>query len=342
MPKIGVKRVLPPYLGEMGFEVRTHLARTEPWLRNGWKVLARRPEFYPPGTTVECPPFFEACDRVLEENGVVPSQAGMYLAPAEFGEVNLAPAFNGEKGQIQLNLSDVTKVGGQAFIEITLRRLFLEWLDYEGRPLTDYDRTVFAFRTTTIGEHEYRLSESLKPSYLPDAFENPTQTRPPHIGFQMRAVKNGVVQQRNSDPEWMCATAKAIGDYLNLPVVAYGHLGGCVIPAGFEATWREDQGGAGHLARELGYLRSCKLMLAPDSGWADVMAWLGIPVLLEMLINPFAFEGMRDTFRPRIALIDRDADLGAQIDRVLAADGLLTPHDPSKAGLSKAMFPWEP
>ena len=83
-------------------------------------------------------------------------------------------------------------------------------------------------------------------------------------------------------------------------------------------------------------------MLAPDSGWADVMAWLGIPVLLEMLINPFAFEGMRDTFRPRIALIDRDADLGAQIDRVLAADGLLTPHDPSKAGLSKAMFPWEP
>jgi hypothetical protein len=31
-----------------------------------------------------------------------------------------------------------------------------------------------------------------------------------------------------------------------------------------------------------------------------------------------------------------------QIDRVLAADGLMTPHDPSKAGLSKAMFPWEP
>ena len=55
MPKIGVKRVLPPYLGELGYEVKYHLARVEPWLRNGWKILARRPEFYPPGPRLNRP-----------------------------------------------------------------------------------------------------------------------------------------------------------------------------------------------------------------------------------------------------------------------------------------------
>ena len=341
-PKIGVKRVLPPYLGEMGYEVRAHLARTEPWLRNGWKILARRPEFYPPGTTVDCPEFFEACDRILAENGVVGSFAGIYLIPSEFGELTLAPRFENQKGDFRLGLSDIKKVSRQAVTEIALRQLFMEWLDHEGRPITDYDRSVLAFSTATVGEWEYHLAESLRPSYLPAAFETPIEPRPPHIGFQMRAVKDGVVQPRNSDPEWMCATAKAIGGRLGLPVVAYGHLNGCVIPDSFETTWRPDKGATGHLARELGYLRSCRLMLAPDSGWTDLMAWLGVPVLLEMLVNPAVFEGLRDTFQPRIALVDRSADLGAQVDRLLAAKYLMPPPDPRKAGLGKAHFPWDP
>jgi len=37
-------------------------------------------------------------------------------------------------------------------------------------------------------------------------------------------------RKRNSDPEWMAATAQAIGAHLGLPVIAYGHPDGCVIP----------------------------------------------------------------------------------------------------------------
>ena len=77
--------MLPPYLGEMGYEVKYHLARVEPWLRNGWKILARRPEFYPPGTVVESPEFFEACDVILGEHLIVGAGAGIYRAAARTG-----------------------------------------------------------------------------------------------------------------------------------------------------------------------------------------------------------------------------------------------------------------
>jgi len=140
----------------------------------------------------------------------------------------------------------------------------------------------------------------------------------------------------------MCETAKVIGDYLGLPVIAYGHRNGCTIPEGFRASWNADLGSTGHLARELGYLKSCRLMLGPDSGWTDLMAWLGIPVLLEMLIVPFAFEGLRDTFEPRIALVDRERPIGPQVDAILSTSHSLPALDSRKSGTSKSLFPWEP
>jgi hypothetical protein len=71
------------------------------------------------------------------------------------------------------------------------------------------------------------------------------------------------------------------------------------------------------------------------------MAWLGVPVLLEMLFFPIAFEDLRDSFRPRIGLVDRAAPIGPQVDAVLAADTCLPTTDPRKSGLAKAMFPWD-
>ena len=82
-------------------------------------------------------------------------------------------------------------------------------------------------------------------------------------------------------------------------------------------------------------------MLSPDSGWADLMAWLGVPTILEMLRVPTTFESLRDTFQPRIVLLDRDAPLGPQIDALLVCDTCLPNTDPRKSGLGKAMFPWE-
>jgi hypothetical protein len=49
------ERLLPPYFGEMGFEIRYHLAQVEPWLRHGWKVVTRRPAFYPQDSAIAAP-----------------------------------------------------------------------------------------------------------------------------------------------------------------------------------------------------------------------------------------------------------------------------------------------
>lgn len=339
-PRIGVKRVLPPYLGEMGYEVKFHLARVEPWLRNGWRILARRPEFYPQGAAIECPEFFQACDAIMSELVVVGAGAGIYAPHPDMAGLFVEQQLEGEVMNVQLKLSHIHKVTREARAEIALRKLFLDWLDYDGRPLTDYDRNIFAFTETCVAETDIRRAEALRPSYLPPAFVTPPAPMEPHVGFQIRAMKQ-LERKRNSDPEWMAATAQAIGAHLGLPVIAYGHPDGCVIPEGARTTWRAEAGGKGHLARELGYLKSCKLMLAPDSGWTDLMAWLGVPVLLEMLFFPIAFEDLRDSFRPRIGLVDRAAPIGPQVDAVLAADTCLPTTDPRKSGLAKAMFPWD-
>ncbi len=239
-----------------------------------------------------------------------------------------------------MKLSGLNKINREANAEIRLRQLFLDWLDYDGRPLTDYDRNIFAFSETCVAETDIRRAESLRPSYLPTAFEAPPERMVPHVGLQIRAVKQLVVT-RNSDPAWMCATAAAVGAHLGLPVIAYGRPEGCTIPVGMQTTWREAEGGRGHLARELGYLRSCRVMLGPDSGWTDLMAWLGVPVLLEKLNYPYAFEELRDSFQPRITLVDRLAPIEPQVDALLNSTHCLPTTDPRKGGLSKSLFPWD-
>lgn len=339
-PKIGIRRVLPPYLGEMGYEVKYHLARVEPWLRNGWKIIARRPEYYPPGTAILAPEFMAACDTILAEHVIFGAGAGILATPPELPDLEVAPRLYDGKLEVVMNMVDLNKITREAVAEIRLRQLFIEWLDYDGRPLTDYDRNIFAFSETCLAETELRRSEGLRPTYRPFAFENPPEPIEPHVGFQIRAVKQ-LARLRNSDPDWMCATADAIGAHLGLPVIAYGHPDGCVIPEGRRTTWKPELGTEGHLARELGYLSSCRLMLGPDSGWSDLMAWLGIPVLLEMLRFPAAFEELRDSFQPRIALVDRTAPLEPQIDALLACETCLPFVDPRKRGTYKAMFPWD-
>jgi hypothetical protein len=340
-PRIGVKRVLPPYLGEMGYEIKFHLARVEPWLRNGWKILTRRPDFYPPGTVVDAPEFFGAVDQIMADHILMGAGAGLYAPDTGLAEMNIQQAFDGEQMQLRLSMANVRKLHRQAASEILLRRLFMDWLDYDGRPVTDYDRNIFSFTETCVAETYLRRAESLRPSYRPHAFEHPLEARPPHVGVQSRAVRNLVVQHRNSDPDWMVATAKAIGAHLDLPVLAYGHPGGCIIPDSLDSSWDQARGADQHLARELGYLKSCRLMLAPDSGWCDLMSWLGIPVLLELIHNPIAFEGLRDTFQPRIVLVDRNAELGPQIDALLTGPSRLPFVDPRKSGVAKFTFPWD-
>lgn len=337
--RLARRKLLPPCLGEMGMEIRCHIATTEPWLNNGWKVMTRYPAFYPEGGAFCDPEFFAAVDALRQKYEIVSSHGGMHIVPFDLGNMGFETRFEGRMGKIGLSLDDTSRIAKQALAEIEMRKLFLEWFHYEGRMISEYDRMVLSFSPTSVGNAVYRLGATLRPSFLPPAFENPPEPRAAHVGVQIRNVHNGVEQPRNSDGEWMLRTADAVGAHLGLPVLVYGHLDGCLIPEGRESSWQPGYGGD-HMARELGYLKSCKLMLSPDSGWADLMAWLEIPTLLEK--DTEAFSQLRENFRPRIRAIDRAQPLGPQIDALLACEIALPASSCAYDDSLAKTFPWEP
>jgi hypothetical protein len=342
--RFGSQRVLPPLLSEMGVEIRYHLARAEPWLRNGWKVVTRRPDFYPEGTVIDAPEFFAAADRIFAQYGVLVSRGAIIIPPAEAGEIGVSYGFDGTSGNVEIKLSNVTKVTTEVLAEIELRKLYLDWFHSGNRWISNYDRYVLSFESTTRGNFEYHHCAALRPGFLPPAFENPPESVPPHVGVQMRNMPEHTTQHmRNSDPQWMLATAKEIADHLDLDLLVYGHPNGCVIPEeGYKTTWnpaRPDK----HLARELGYLKSCRLMLSPDSGLADLMAWLEIPTLLEKVLHPGEFTCLAAGFRPKLRAVDRIRPIGAQADELLAVEGCVLPDDkPPPDYIDPRRFPWEP
>jgi len=338
----GLKRVLPPYFGEMGFELRYHMAQVEPWLRHGWKIVTRRPAFYPEGTAIAAPEFFATADALLTYFKVIGSHGGLHLPPLEKGKIDCELNFEGETGAITVHLSDVEKVKVQSLVEIELRKLFLEWFHSRDRPILDGDRFQLSFLPSAVGNHEYRNAIAVPPSFLPPTFVAPPEAIPPHVGVQLRNVANGFVQVRNSDADKMLDAASKIAAHLGLDLVVYGHREGCIIPSGYRTTWdaaRPD----GHLARELGYLKSCRIMLSPDSGWADLMAWLQIPTLLESCKTVGTFEPLRDCFKPKLRILDLSQPLGPQADTMIAATECILPDDgPNNSVASPELFPWEP
>jgi hypothetical protein len=205
----------------------------------------------------------------------------------------------------------------------------------------DYDRFQLSFLSSSVGNYEYRIGVAVPPSYLPPSFVTPREPIAPHVGVQLRNVVNGITQIRNSDQEWMLETAGKIAAHLGMDLLVYGHTDGCIIPQGYRTTWdaaRPD----GHLERELGYLKSCRIMLAPNSGWADLMAWLQIPTLLENCKVPGTFEPLRDCFNPKLEVVDRGAPIGPQVDELIAATDCVLPDEGSYLPVDPRYFPWEP
>ena len=339
--RLSEDRVLPPYFGEMGFEIRYHLAQIEPWLRHGWKTVTRKPAFYPEGTAIAAPEFFAAADKILKAYGVIGSHGGLHIPPLEAGKIGIDRKFDGSVGSITVKLSDIRKVTTQSLVEIELRKLFLEWFHASDRQIVDYDRFQLSFMSSSVGNHEYRCGVAVPPSYLPPSFVTPIEPMAPHVGVQLRNVVNGITQVRNSDQEWMLNTASEIATHLGVDLLVYGHTDGCIIPQGYRTTWDATRPEK-HLERELGYLKSCRLMLAPNSGWADLMAWLQIPTLLENCKVPGTFEPLRDCFKPKMDMVDRDMPIGPQVDALLAATDCVLPEEISPPSVDPRYFPWEP
>lgn len=281
-------KILPPYSGEMGFEITSFLGRVEPWLRNGWKILARRPELYPLGTAFYDSSYF------LKEKYIVQK-------------------YNGWRSHYFYDIPEKNRD-----FDREIRELFSGYLQAEDRPLTVWDEMLLTSNNYSPLKLIQIYCDVTCPSYLPNDFLNPKWEYQHHIGVQMRYLLND--QGRNSDPNYMMEIAETASKYLGLPILVYGHPEGTLLPDGYIHT--VDLGVDGLLARELGYLRNCRLMVSPDSGWANLMAWLRVPALIEKQICKHVFHWLKP-FKPRIDIVKRDVPLPAQIQELLSKDECL-------------------
>lgn len=309
-------RILPPFGGEMGHEVRAFLGQIEPWLRSGWQILAKRPDLYPPGTAIFDAAYFAQESALMKKYGAirvamsyhVPPQA-VQTQPPKSATVTIALPQLPEP--IHLTETEIRNLLLEAQFESELRALFAPYLLRLDRPLTPWDTTLLSVTNFLSYKHLADFTDIVVPSYRPAAFDNPIATCAPHVGVQLRSMEEWA--GRNSDPQRVLTWARQAAAHLHLPILIYGHPQGSHLPDGFVHT--ADLGVENLLKRELGYLRQCQLMFAPDSGWADLMAWLQIPTLIEQEVVSHAFSWLAP-FRPRLDVIRPDLDMIEQVDRI--------------------------
>lgn len=309
------RKILPPFLGEMGFELRYFLAAVEPWLRSGWRIPAKRPEYYPEGTAFHAPKFFAEINELMEQEGAFP--VGMSFVLAGPKVLVAQESYFNRNGNVQVLVAAENSDANQmmilnALMERKLRDIFTKHFMTKPRPLTpwDYDLlTVFDGRPS----HLLGGAVALAPSYKPSVFLNPSYRSYPHVGVQIRQMPFHA--GRNSDVSFMVETVEKIAAYMDLPILVYGHPNGTYRPEGMPNT--ADAANGDLLRYELSMLSECKLMLSPESGWSDLMCWLQIPTFLEKLGRPHEFTANK-VFKPRLMLINRDELISHQVDRLLA------------------------
>ncbi len=298
--------ILPGYPGEMGIEIRYFLARVEPWLRAGWRILSRRPGLYPEGSAVVDTELSEAEDALFARYGAARRATGPTI---------LHPAKGG-----------INRIGAAVALA-KARRLQEEWRDLlrpylsagAGRPWTCWDRDLTTVSTVFSHHAVWKHGDALAPGYLPPEFTSDGLNciYPDHVGVQFRALQPHP-DGRNSDVDTVLAEARAVADHLSLTLLVYGSPQGCALPEGTRTT--ASLGGGALLSRELGYLRTCRLMLAPNSGWADLMCWLRVPVLVERT-GPLSIFDMMASFQPRLLLRQPEVPVQAQVDELLHTGG---------------------
>ncbi len=295
--------LLPPYPGEMGVEIRHFLGRVEPWLRAGWRILARRPELYPEGTAVFDPSFFAAEDNLFAAYGAVRLAVGPHLRHPGPGLLPFARRHVAQRKAIRLQAD---------WRQLVFRRTHLA----NSCIVTRWHSDLTLVSTEFHEPRPWAWADVVPPSYLPPAYVNPNSLHryEDHVGVQLRNLSTSL-EPRNSDVEAVVRDAEAVCQHLSLPLLVYGHPQGCFLPVGQVNTNSLGEGRL--LERELGYLRSCRLMLAPNSGWADLMCWLRVPTIVENSGATSVFAPM-EPFSPRMLVRSKEESAQSQAERALA------------------------
>jgi hypothetical protein len=297
------KLILPPYLGEMGLEIRGFLAQVEPWLRSGWMIPARRPGLYPYGSAFYDHEFFNYVSQIKKDFGLFEMIGSLRCdKPILFNEGNVN--FSGNHLLIDLkgDWFEFSKTSVAA--ERAIRKLFaLRYVKDAFVP------SIWDLNLTGLAEpfdwSVYLSMRAIVPSYFPSSFSNPSLKPHDHIGLQIRNLPQN--PDRNSNPDLMISTAILASKIAGLPIIVYGK-GTDIIPNGFVHSMTLISKSNEPLTEELSLLSSCRLMISPDSGWADLMGWLRIPCLIEQQWFSYLYEGL-SPFKPKIQIISPDRSI---------------------------------
>lgn len=292
------QKILPPYLGELGLEVRGFLAMVEPWLRSGWLIPARRPALYPIGKSIHDPVFFKRIDEIKEHYGLKEMVGQLYKEELiKFKEFNYSMSINDIKLSIGSecfnNLKNIVKA------ELSIRNSFTQRYCNE---LTA--PSIFHVPLTSILipgwnaeiDFNWMATNALAPSFKPVSYTYPKIITQPHIGLQIRNLPKNPI--RNSNTNLMIGLAELASNLSGLPILVYGKDED-ILPKGCQFSRDLIPDLNNQLDGELNLLSSCKLMIAPDSGWTDLMCWLGIPTLLEQQYFAWGYEALRP-FSPKL------------------------------------------
>lgn len=311
----GVK-VLPPWMGEMGSEIRYFLGEVEPYLANGWKIFSRRPALYPKGSAIYDGEYFSKIDNLISQFAChfpTLETCGVYLTTKTRMKYDFVEDVS-KVSRLSLETDTVQHFMSEAVLELALRKLFSNYIEHPDRALTSWDEFLLS-----VHIHDYyhrQFKAPIRPSYFPEAFIKPKHKGPEHVGVQLRAIPKKFAERRNSDVKRVMSYVNQVSDILKLPVIVYGIDGGNVFPDGIDRSRDFFSNYEDHFCRELMLLRSCKVMFSPDSGWTDLMSLLKIPTFLEKMIFKSNFYGM-EHFEPRIKLLSDTTCIKTQLTELL-------------------------
>src|SRR6185436_4807783 len=174
--------ILPPYLGEFGFEVRFFLGAVEPWLRNGWTIPARRPELYPPGAAFADREFFAHIDRLKKQFGGTEVLLGLSFGTSSRPWKELKKSTH---GAIEIDAVDDAFYRRLATIERAIRRAVKSRYFHPYRPQTPWDFPLTAVHVPWAPALTFPVN-TLVPTYKPAAFGIDNPSVGPHVGVQLR------------------------------------------------------------------------------------------------------------------------------------------------------------
>jgi len=323
------QKILPAFLGEMGLEVRGFLGMVEPWLNSEWLIPSKRPSLYPEGTAFFDQLYFDRINDIKKYFDIREMVGQLYHSK----NINITDfQYNLNQGNLDLSIkiNDLEALKKIVNAERAIRLAFSDRYSEESSIPSQFHEPLTSVTMPSWSSSmdlNWTAFSAIIPTYKPTSFEHPKFVVQPHIGVQIRNLPTN--PERNSNLEKMIQAANHASQLSGYPILVYG-ANDDILPRGYQYSIDLVPDHKAQLDGELGILKYCKLMIAPDSGWSDLMCWLGIPTLLEQQFYAYGFEGLRP-FKPKLLLMNSPVD-SESIERLLNAspDEVMLP-DPMNA-----------